>query len=190
MKEVFLTVGPRGAGKSMFCEKALELDPELVLISRDKILIELFGTTGLSPYTNDHVIGWKKMEKVVQSILKRIKVQIILDCWNGFPEERRNLTEFLRTCGAEKITAWYFVTSEEICTKQRLTRDKEEGPNGLANRDWYDAVYCGAYKRDHALFHSMPVDVDQGFDEIIRIDPFTMHPKDILRLQIDLDLIQ
>ena len=44
MKTVILTVGPRGAGKSNFCNQIVQSHSEIVLVSRDAILIELFGS--------------------------------------------------------------------------------------------------------------------------------------------------
>lgn len=61
LKEVILPVGPQGSGKSAFCEKAVELDPNIVLISRDKILIELFGTVFLDSYSGGHFHAYDVM---------------------------------------------------------------------------------------------------------------------------------
>ena len=40
---VYLISGTRGAGKSTYCKKITEKNPKICLISRDQILIDLFG---------------------------------------------------------------------------------------------------------------------------------------------------
>lgn len=56
MRRVALTVGPRGSGKSSFCKGFIRSHPSVSLVSRDEILIELFGSTSLNPYAGEHFI--------------------------------------------------------------------------------------------------------------------------------------
>ncbi len=61
MRRVILTVGPRGAGKSCYCQEFVQNHPEVVLVSRDAILFDLFGKTEQDPYTGNHFVAYKRM---------------------------------------------------------------------------------------------------------------------------------
>ncbi|MDB5194514.1 MAG: hypothetical protein JWN50_528 [Parcubacteria group bacterium] len=185
MRDVTLTIGPRGAGKTTFCERALALDPELVLVSRDAVLMEIFGQTSLNPYEGGHRIGLEKMWNLVEKHLEPENARILLDCWNGWALERSELTDKLREMGAERIIGWHFATSEETCIKWFLERERRNEEEKIDK--WWEQSRIASCRSDYRLFHSQAVTLEQGFDEIIRIDPDILGPEHVLRLQTNLD---
>ncbi|MEK7163027.1 MAG: AAA family ATPase [Patescibacteria group bacterium] len=165
MKIVFLTCGPRGAGKSTYCENILKRQSDLVIISRDKILVELFGETELSPYGGGHYhaidIMWERMNEY---LFKDNSIKIILDCWNGFPEERKNIISRLKKAGADKVLALVFTTPLEKVIQwfDIKTRDKFNGKEMNESRS----------RQDYALFNKLAVNIEkEGFDKIVYINP-------------------
>jgi predicted kinase len=161
MKEAFLTIGPIGSGKSTFCNEVAKKEPGFVLVSRDAILIEMFGTVWLDSYTGGHFEAYERMWKEVEKHLATAgSLAVILDCWNGFARERRDIARRLRYLGAERVVGLYFTTPEDTCVTWRTA--KEAGKTGL-DKD--------AYMRDYRLFHSQPINIQQGFDSIVNIDP-------------------
>ena len=182
MRHIAVTVGPQGSGKSMFCEKAIKAYPEIVLVSRDEILRELFGDTYLNPYTGQQLAGMAKMWGVLAKHLEHEKIRIILDCWNGYAEERRTITEWLRSHGADRIEAWYFVTPAEICVQwcfEKKLREKRLREHTVKNGKWaklMEESMRSSCQYDYELYHSQPLELNQGFDFIQRIDPSKPFP--------------
>lgn len=170
MREAIVTVGPQGAGKSTFCEKIVALYPKIKLVSRDAILLELFGSVYLNPYTGGHQLAFEKMWELVAEHLQQEDLVLILDCWNDDARGRRDITRKLRYLGAETVNAWYFITPEETCIdwvmaklaaiakKEKITFDSE--------RESYVDYYRG--------YHRQPVRLIQGFDAIIKVNPLEM----------------
>ncbi len=166
MKEVILTCGPRGAGKSTYCNKYIETYPEWTLVSRDNILIKLFGKTSLDSYSGGHYIALDEMWEVLKSKLKKPNAKIILDCWNGFPRERRHINRELRELDAKKIEAWQFVTPIETVIERMIEREHADEKN-----KWRLASIKENYTHDYRLYHSFRIDLEQGFDFVRQIDP-------------------
>ena len=182
MRKVILTVGPQCAGKSSFCQKAVALDPDIILVSRDAICIELFGSVWLSPYTGGHLVAWEKMWEILKEHLKQESVRILLDAWNDSPESRRKMTTKLRQMGVDRIEAWHFITPENVCFEWFFQR---EIPNYIGRMKKYHMDnYCRVYR----AFQKYPVDVEQGFDRIVRIDASTKSPEHVLSFQTSLEL--
>ena len=114
MREVIVTVGPRASGKSTFCEHVIPLDPSIVEVNRDKILLNLFGRTELDPYGGGHFLAYERMWDVVKETLTSQEVTMILDVWNGNSNDRKLVIRKLRDRGATKVVAWYFTTPVEM----------------------------------------------------------------------------
>lgn len=165
MRTVFLTIGPRGAGKSTFCREVVAHRPDVTLLQRDAILVEFFGSTMLSPYEGGHAWAMHVLFERLERALVPENATVILDTWNGLAGERRELVRVLRNLGADEVIGWYFVTPEETVVRQFLER---EGETALAAWGARAESYC---RRDFTFFHAQEVSTDQGFDEIIRIDP-------------------
>jgi len=167
MRQVILTVGPQGAGKTTFCHEIIKLRPEVVLVERDAILNELFGDSWTDPYSGAHYVGFKVMMERVEDHLRTDPLTLILDTWTGDEDERWRVTRRLRGFGADKIVAWYFVTDEDTVVRQFIKRSGSDYPENSVAKD-IEAHYC---RRNYQFYHSHPVELDQGFDEIELIDP-------------------
>ena len=184
MREVILIVGPRASGKSSFCEKAIAVDSSIVLVSRDTILTELFGKTSLDPYSGGHVHALERMWEVVEDQLKsHSPLRMILDTWNGSSGERRRIIAQLRRLGAERITAWYFVTPVEYVEEWFWKKPGIARMEEMATRQNQGLIFYSsdAPRRDYELFYQTASEVaSDGFDQILRINPLTMGPEQVL----------
>lgn len=171
MKQVILTIGPQHIGKSTFCNKIIDSHPDLTLISRDGILVELFGSPYLSPYTGGHYIGYEVMWERIEEHLKKNEVTIILDCWNGPDNERKNIVEKLRLLGVDTVGAWYFITPRETCLEWEI--EKVEQKKDWRNEEWRIRKLAIAKENflehyDHFYKNAHP---GEEFDFIVKLNP-------------------
>ncbi len=164
MKRVILTIGPQGAGKSTFCKQIVNECPKIDLVSRDEILIELFGTVWLSPYGDGHHRAHEIMWKKIKDLLKFDDSTIILDTWNGYPKERSDICKILRDFGVDRIEGWYFITPQQICVKWYLER---ENPN----EEWRRESCIRTCRSNYSFYHSHEVSKNQGFNTLRIINP-------------------
>lgn len=162
MVTVYLTSGPRGTGKSIFVEEIIKRFKEVCLVSRDKISIELFGSTSFDPYCGG---GYEVIEELFYRIKKLIRLSnkradIIVDCWNGFPSERVAITRRLREVGVDRVICWQFIVPEDTCVKWFFQKNDSKGYSESGIRS------------DYALYYKTAKDIEkEGFDQVYRIDP-------------------
>jgi predicted kinase len=184
MCEVILTVGPRASGKSTFCEQTVSFDPNIILLSRDKIMVELFGSTDINPYIDGHLTANEVLWDQIRSLLVRTPVpRIILDTWNGSSPERRHIIRRLKDLGAQKVIAWYFTTPAELVEEWFWKKPGIAKISEMKNRLGQGLTFYSddAPLRDHELFHDFASDIsNDGFDEIIKINPLTTLPDQVL----------
>jgi hypothetical protein len=157
MNIAIVTVGPRGAGKTFYCKEVARRHPSVKLISRDEILIKMFGRTSLSPYEGGHEAAYGAMMSQVAKLGKdhQGNLLLILDCWNGYPAERRDIISKLRRIGFESIEAWYFITNVELCIKAYIERSKSERyPSPPSSTE----AFC---RHDYRIYHSLAEDVSR-----------------------------
>ena len=173
MRRAYLTAGPPGAGKSTFCKQVIVAHPEIVLVSRDQILIAMFGTVWLDAYSGGHEAAIEQMKAIARDALLSKNASIILDCWNGYPSERESIVSMLRQYGADYVEAWVFTTPVNVCVEWRLQREAERG-----GEEWQGdrlemtrKIRSISYASDHELFHSFPTNKSQGFNKVRHIDP-------------------
>jgi hypothetical protein len=161
VKTVYLTSGPRGSGKSIYIKKIVACYPKIVVISRDDVLIELFGSTSLDPYGGGHYIAKKVLfEKIEKYLSSHNDLDIILDYWNGFSRERVAIIEKLRGLGADRVICWQFFVPVDVCLKWFFSKPDSKGYGEFGIR------------RDHALYYKKAECIeDDGFDGIRHIDP-------------------
>lgn len=173
MKTVFLTCGTRGAGKSTYCCKMLKNNPEICLVSRDSILIELFGQTELNPYEDGHHLTYKIMWERVGKELAGANgenFQMILDCWNGYPKERQGIIRKLRDVGADRVVAWVFTTPLETVIRWFDKANRKKGSNRKRKLERETNEHRS--RHDYELFNELAADIEKdGFDEIVYINP-------------------
>ncbi len=174
-KTVVLTVGPQGSGKSTFCDKIIANNQDITLISRDRILIDLVGSTYTDSYCVDHEYALEIMWKKVRSHLRESPHNIILDTWNGCSEDRNDIIKCLRNLGVETIIAWYFITPVQYV--ERWFWEKPEVARTSEMRSKPGRVYFSddVPAKDYELFHRLALNIENnGFDEIIRINPLQL----------------
>lgn len=192
MREVMLTVGPRASGKSEFCRKSISLDPSLTIVSRDELLVQMFGKTSLNPYTGDHEFALEQMwETVSEKLGSSPNSRMILDTWNGTSDERISLIQKLREIGAEKIKAWYFVTELEYVEQWFWQKPNIAKISEMKSHQNQGYVFYSedAPRWDYELFHELASDINSdGFDKVIKIDPLKTQPEEVLIYQAPLPL--
>lgn len=179
MRKVILTVGPRGAGKSTFCEKVLEAYPMIEWVSRDEILLNLCGTTYPDTGSGHHEQARAHVLELLARYLKRVEVTIILDAYNSYASERVAICRHLHNLGAEHIEAWRFITPASQVAEwfvSRMTRDLS--PEEFAND--YNALLVSA-AQERWLFNTERVTLAQGFNLIREINPLTDKPEEIFQ---------
>ncbi|MCE9642900.1 MAG: ATP-binding protein [Candidatus Andersenbacteria bacterium] len=172
MKTVFMTIGPQGAGKSTFCERAIVAHPDIILLSRDKLIDELCGGkngwcdsySGAGIYVMDKLLGMIKEALESDSS----DTTILLDCWTPDERHRDWMLRKLRECGADRVIGLYFLTSIETAVCWFIKREYKDQLNPSYRE--LKEYFCG---RNYKLFHSLAADVREGkrFDTVRRINP-------------------
>ena len=168
MKTVIMTVGPQGAGKTTFCEKAVVANPDIKLISVDTFFMEKFGKLGFDPYTGEVHYAWDcfwgHLAECVASMGS--KATVLLDCWNPTKGARNRIRERLESYGAERVVAWYFVTTTQTCGRWFGAREHARRRTSLD-------LLQEMSSRNARIFHKDAEDVRQGvgFDAVHFIDP-------------------
>ncbi|TAK57948.1 hypothetical protein EPO17_00630 [Patescibacteria group bacterium] len=183
LKHAILTVGPQYVGKSTFCKKIVCAHPEVVYVSRDEILTEMFGSVWLSEYSGQHLLGWEKMWKIVAQQLQKNEVTIILDTWNSSPSDREKIVGKLRLLGVDRITAWRFVTPERACFRWSLKREPFKPGSSTKWTKFRLRARRDASRKVYQNFHSQPLG-DNLFDQVVEINPLEPQPVDLFRLQV------
>lgn len=176
MRQVILTVGPRHAGKTTFCQRARKDFPDLGYISRDEILDELFGTTMPCSYFGGHRDALRMMWKRVRDMLHDTSdARMILDAWNGTSRERQQMVQFLRRhLQVDEVIAWYFITPLKRCIVNELIRDPIVDAHDLEFvLEMRRMVVTEGCKFYHQQCQTLEQD---GFDRIYRIDPLSDSP--------------
>lgn len=164
MKKVVLTSGPRGAGKSTYINNYVKQNPETIILSRDELLIELFGQTALSPYDGSHEYARQLFsDKIKKTIESNEHPNLIVDCWNGYPEERESAIEQYKLFGADKVICWKFMTPKETCIDWAM---KKEDISGYTKP---------MMERDFDTYHRFSKNIlEEGFDQVRFINPLQL----------------
>lgn len=175
MKKVYLLVGQRGSGKSFYAKRLVEKYPELLLVSRDEILIEKFGSTDTSAYDgSQEYAGMILHERLKIELSVRENARLILDTWTGYSRERKYLLEDLRKYGANHIAALYLTTPLELVNSWFWQKPGIARTSEMRMRKGQDLSYFSddAPARDYKTFHELAQGIDSdGFDEVIRVEP-------------------
>lgn len=175
MNEVIVTVGPRGAGKSSFCEKVIAHDPSIVYESRDALLLELFGRTHLVPYSFEPHRAYKEYwKRIAAHVHNPANTRLIADVWNGSSAERQGIVRLLRRLDVPCITAWYFETPLEFVEEWFWQKPGIAKMRDLLVPAYKDFSFYpdDAARWDYALFHKHAANIEfDGFDNIVRIHP-------------------
>lgn len=172
---VYLLVGQRGSGKSHYAKQVIERQPEISAVSRDEILVRLFGSVHMSPYTGGQYFAQEIMYRLLRCKLStQTGLKLILDTWTGYSEERRSLVKKLRQYGATRIVALYFVTSLKTVNIWFWEKPGIAKAEEMKARQGKGFVFFSkdAPSHDYEFFHENASQINSdGFDKVIRIDP-------------------
>lgn len=172
MRKAILVTGPQGAGKSTFCKEITKCRPDVVLIERDAIFIEIFGDKYLDPYSGAHYYGPKVMwERVAEKLKTNENIDLLLDTWCGHPGERSWAGKNLRSLGADQVDLWCFVTPEDVCVKQYEIREGPKWSSGIRE------INLECCRKNFRTWHRMPLELNMEesvFDNIRMINPLQL----------------
>ncbi|MBT6734981.1 AAA family ATPase [Candidatus Woesearchaeota archaeon] len=164
MKRIILTSGPRGAGKSTYVRNFLEKNPRVKGISRDDLLIELFGKTSLNPYTGGHEYAYRIFfNRIKNSLNNASDLDLIVDCWNGYPKGRKDMVEQFKDYGADRILCWKFITPLDVCL------------NWFFKKEDSRSYSKSGIERDYELYHEKSKNISkENFDNVYLINPLQL----------------
>ncbi len=172
---VFLLVGQRGSGKSYYGKRLVENHPELTVVSRDEILVRRFGSVHTDPYSG---AGYYAQEILYRLLRRKLgtqtNVKLLLDCWTRDSRERKNLLRKLRSYGANRVVALYFVTPLKTVETWFWQKPGIAKIRDMKNHQGERLSFFSddAPRHDHELFHKLASKIDSdGFDKVMRIDP-------------------
>lgn len=173
-KTVFLTVGPRGSGKSHYCKQVLVQRERMAFISRDEIMMQRHGTVH-TPYGAGHAEVLETCHAMLRQYLSgEAGRRIVLDVWNGTSGERKGLITASRSYGAEEVIALYFVTPVEYVEQWFWLKPGIAKASEWKMRQGQGCVFFSkeAPRHDYALFHEWAADIDSdGFDRVLIVNP-------------------
>ncbi len=173
MRIAYVTIGPQGSGKTTFCKKIVKGMPSVHYVSRDKILMQMFGSVYTNPYDGSYEYAIHSMWKKIKNILNKNKKEcrLILDTWNGYASTRGNIVRDLRSLGVDLVYGWYFFVDTDKCVEWFFSKKSED-------KMTFSESSC---RHNHRLYYSQPVegdysDTDSGkyFDSVVKINPLQL----------------
>ena len=168
---IFLLVGQRGAGKTTFAQKVVQVQPEISFINRDEICENLYNTTYFDPYWHSPKRPTQLIEKLlVERVSNEPECKIILEFWSPTSGNRKGLIQWLQKLGISRVVALYFITPLELVDVWFW--EKEDVLKDLKARQTGDNSSKTSQSDDYHMFHFFAQDIDkEGFAEVIRVDP-------------------
>ncbi|HSX25104.1 MAG TPA: AAA family ATPase [Candidatus Andersenbacteria bacterium] len=172
MKTVFMTIGPQGAGKSTFCKRVITAHSDIILLSRDKLIDELFGGENgcCDSYSGAGAFVIDKLLEMTRQALESgsSDTTILLDCWTPDERHRDWMLRQLRERGAERVIGLYFVTSLETTVRWFVKRECKDPLD-----TWRQESNERVCRNNYGVFHCLAADVREGkrFDAVRRIKP-------------------
>lgn len=168
-------MGPRGSGKSEYCQRLLANQPDFSVVSRDSIVARLCGTEHPDAYSGGIEVGMMIMHRqLCRKLSTWTGLRLILDCWTGESSERKSILEKLHQYGADQVTALYFVTPPEVVSEWFWKKPGIAKMEEMISRQSQGLAFYieDAPKRDYQLFHRYARKIDSdGFNKVIRVNP-------------------
>ncbi|KKQ51717.1 MAG: hypothetical protein US70_C0014G0020 [Parcubacteria group bacterium GW2011_GWD2_38_11] len=180
MKTVYLTSGPRGAGKSTYVSLVRKISPEILVIDRDEIYAKEFSGCSFDPYTGMHIVAAQFFKQHIKEGIDSADedAKIIIDAWNGFGTQRKGYIRLLRDLGVETIVCWYFVTPLSACLEWFMQKPDIRGfSEGSCIWDYnlYHEEASDINYPEHKIYLIEKDDFDDSnFDMICRINPLQL----------------
>jgi predicted kinase len=150
MSKAIIAIGIPGSGKSTFMRPLAETE-NLAYVNADDIRHEI---TGSSANHRMEQVVWETLFKRVASSLA--DKGVVIDATHARKNDRMKTVSFCKEHGAEKIIGYWFVTPLEICKQRNEARPRVVKPAVL------DTM--------HRRLQSDPPNLDEGFDELLKID--------------------
>lgn len=168
MKTIYLTSGPRGAGKSTYVKQLIKSFPDIVLVDRDEILMKTCGKTFFQPgEDNSPEALW--MEKINFLLSSSDNIKMIVDAWNADSFMRSKLIKLFRHWEVGKVICLYFNTPFVECSK--WLNDNPINPYPIPKEQYW---------REHGLYHQNAILIEaDGFDKILYINPLELNAKNL-----------
>lgn len=185
MKTAILTIGPQHVGKSTFCKKIIREHQHIQVVSRDQIFLDLFSTSekdrGLSDFDQRHPAIFAAMWNLVECHVNDDSskdLTLILDCWNRDATDRLMITHTLKKLGFDVVGGWYFITPFTVCKSWQVAEKPKPQKRPFLAFPWEQnlAVTIQMARqseqfRQYRLYHSHKVELSQGFDFLVQLDP-------------------
>jgi len=172
---VYLLVGQRGSGKSHYARRLIENQPGLSIVSRDRILLRLFGSVDTNPYTGEQYFAQIVMHRLLRRKLStQTGLRLILDTWTAGSKERKPLVRKLRQYGATRVVALYFITPLETVNLWFWQKPGVAKIEEMKTQQGKGLVFFSedAPAHNYEVFHKYASRIDSdGFDEVIKVDP-------------------
>ena len=163
MNIIILLSGPQGAGKSTYAENICQMNPSAQLVSRDALLMEIYGTVYFDPYCgfpmDIYETMYKKIKDLINERKKHYHCVVIVDCWNGSCRDRTHLIGKFKEHDADKIICWKFITEYSLC---KYWYQKREG----------DKFYS---EHNFDMYHRTSENIEKdGFDGVSYVHPLQL----------------
>lgn len=183
MTRVLMTVGPRGAGKSTFCQSIASSELSgVAYASRDDFLIEKYGDVAWNPHSDFMERGINIFLSRVAELSSRNRA-VLLECFCSSMTEIKSIQDRItsKTDNPIIFEAIYFVTPHDICAEQYTER---EYPNetGLYRSDIYNRAY-----KNSVSFHTKITCLYDYFQIVWDVNPRQLN---IFKPEVILGLIQ
>lgn len=161
MSIAIVTCGPRGAGKTTYCQKIKCDNTEL--ISRDEIATTLYGKTWFNPFF-EFMESCNVQEKFFEQATEKANQKdiTILDIWNPTKHHRAMIINKIKLAGFDRVICWYFTTPLDKCVEWFFQKDDVK----IGGYTQKECIY------DFHEFHKNAQSIyTDGFDEVVEINP-------------------
>lgn len=120
MSTAYLFVGPRGVGKTSFAKYLSSVMPEIKVVSRDEITLDLYGATSINPYT----MSFNPVYKIMYQKLAEFSCSdVILDCWIGYKRDFFSMIKKMFELNFDKVVVCVFCAELDLIVSQLYARD-------------------------------------------------------------------
>lgn len=155
---ILILVGPPLSGKTFFYKKFLsEIDNNVELISRDEIVMEVYGSRNYTDAFNN--VDQKEVDRVLDSRLKeanKTKKNVIVDMTHMTSKRRKQNLDYFSD-DYYKLAVIFPILSDEEYVKRNKKRIEEE------NKD----LPMHIVKRMISSYQ--PIRSDEGFNKIVSL---------------------
>lgn len=168
---IVLSIGPRGSGKTTYCDRVIKHYPKVRIFSQDDAIRKQFGKLTFSQHEQvDMAFLWQAAFSFLRSLDR--ESDAILDM--NFMSKAERISSIIKAkmAGAQSISCWYFVTPLQASAEFFMKKPERERGEfttaiySLYYRDFHEQ--CRDIECDH-LVYSGPN--QYGFNLIRRIDP-------------------